>query len=366
MRSTAVAAACLALFALAGCARTGAGRAGAGRPPAPDPNARAFQLADGIFDRVDGPASFVRRVARPWTVQERIADMAFLGDTLWLAVNGHGLASVTGGDPPAFAARYDDWLFPHRTVTTLVPRGGSLVCHLYFNAVLNTTPRERLPADGISFIAFDPGIDDYVVLLPPFQRRNPAWEAVGAAPLADGEFLVEWKLAADETSFAWTRFAPASRTEAPSTREAYQQALAYAPVDGASLSRGVRLLFDACLAELAAAGVRPGDAVSVIFSVRERGGTMKHGFRAGTGDAFVTVPVFLEPAAGRALLPNGTVVSIGVDGARTAIRLPALPAGFRYTDLAATGEHLVAPWEEVRFTDVGAAGVLFYRLSAGS
>ena len=54
---------------------------------------------------------------------------------------------------------------------------------------------------------------------------------------------------------------------------------------------------------------------------------------------------------------------IVADGAQTAIRLPALPVGFRYTDLAATGEHLVAPWEEVRFTDVGAAGVLFYRLS---
>ena len=365
MRSTAVAAACLALLVLAGCARTGAGRPGGERPPAPDPNARYFQLADGILDRVDGPAAFVRRPARPWTVQERIADMAFLGGKLWLAVNGHGLVSVAGGDPPAFAARYDDWLFPYRTVTTLLARGGSLLCHLYYNATLNTVPRARLPADGISFVAFDTAIDDYVVLLPPFQRRNPEWEAVGAAPLADGEFLVEWKLAADETSFAWTRFAPDSRAEAPSTREAYQQALAYAPADGASLSRGVRLLFDACLAELAAAGVRPGDAVAVIFVVRERGGSPKRGFRAGTGDSFVTVPVFLEPGAGRALLPGGKAVTLGADGARTTIDLPALPAGFRYTDLVAIGEQLVVPWEEVRFPDVGAAGVLFYRLPAG-
>jgi hypothetical protein len=289
--------------------------------------------------------------------------MAFLGDVLWLAVNGHGLVSVASGDPPAFAARYDDWLFPHRTVTTLLARGGSRACHRYYNATLNTVRREELKADSISFLAFDTAIDDYVVLLPPFQRSNPEWEAVGAAPLADGEFLVEWKLAADETSFAWTRFAPDSRAEAPSTREAYQQALAYAPTDEASLSRGVRLLFDACLAELAADGARPGDAVSVIFVVRERGGTPKHGFRAGTGDSFVTVPVFLEPAAGRALLPGGKVVSLGADGERSMIGLPALPAGFGYTDIVAIGEQLVVPWEEVRFPDVGAAGVLFYRLS---
>jgi hypothetical protein len=79
----------------------------------------------------------------------------------------------------------------------------------------------------------------------------------------------------------------------------------------------------------------------------------------------VTVPVFLAPAAGRALLPNGRVVSLGADGERTTIGLPALPAGFRYTDLVASGDQLVVPWEEVRFPDVGAAGVLFYRLPVG-
>lgn len=360
MRRTATTAACLALLALAGCGRPGAGREGGSG--AVDPSARFFQLDAGIFDRIAGPSAIVRRSPQPWTVQERIADLAFLDDTLWLAVNGHGLAAVTPGDPPSFAARYDDWLFPHRTITTLAPREGRLLCHLYYNAMLNTVARGSLKAEGVSFLSFDTGLDDYILLLPPFQRANPGWEAVGAAQLENGEFLVEWKLALDETSFSWTRFAPATSAEGPSTREAYQAALAYAPVDGAPASRGVRLLFDACLAELAAAGVRPGDAVSVIFVVHERGVARKRTFRSGSGDAFVTVPVFLEPDAGRALLPNGRVVSLGVDGAGTALDLPELPPGYRYTDLARSGEHLVVPWEEVRFTDVGAAGVLFYRL----
>ena len=362
MRRFATAAACLALLALAGCARPGTARA-AGRP-AVDPHARFFQLADGIFDRVAGPFGFMRRSPQPWTVQERIADLAFVDGTLWLAVNGHGLASVVAGDPPSFAARYDDWLFPHRTITTLVAGRASITCHLYYNATLNTAARASLKAEGVSFLRFETGIDDYVVLLPPFQRRNPTWEAVGAAPLAEGGFLVEWKLATDETSFAWTRFVPATLAEGPSTREAYQQALAYAPADGAAVSGGVRLLFDACLAELAAKGVRPGGAVSVIFVVRERSAALKHTFRAGAGDAFVTVPVFLEPEAGRALLPDGRVVSLGAGGSKEILDLPSLPAGFRYTDLVGSGDHLVVPWEEVRFPDVGAAGVLFYRLAA--
>lgn len=363
MRSTAVAAACLVLLALAGCARAGAGRAAAVQPSA-DANARFFQLDDGAFERVAGPSAFARRQMRPWTVQERIADLAFVGDSLWLAVNGHGLAAVAPGDPPSFTARYDEWLFPQRTITTLVPRGGSIVCHLYYNATLNTAPREGLKAEGVSFLSFETGLDDYAVLLPPFQRANPGWEAVGVAPLAGGEFLVEWKLAADETRFAWSRFAPEKGTEAPSTREAYQQALAYRSADDAAVvSRGTRLLFDACLAELAAGGVRPGDAVSVIFVVRERTDPLKRSFRTGTGDAFVTVPVFLETGAGRALLPGGRVVTLAADGSRATLDLPALPAGFRYTDLVRSAEHLVVPWEEVRFTDVGASGVLFFRLA---
>jgi hypothetical protein len=359
MRRSAAAASSLllaGLFALAGCARAPRGAA----VPGADPGARFYQLDGGIFDRVAGPADPGRRPARPWTVQERIADLAFLGGTLWLAVNGHGLAAVVPGDPPSFAARYDDWLFPQRTVTTLLARDGRLLCHLYFNTTLNTVARTSLKAEGISFLAFDPGIDDFAVLLPPFQRANPAWEAVGAAPLADGEFLVEWKLAAGETSFAWTRFAPATKAEGPSTREAYQKALAYAPADGPDVSSGVQALFAVCAERLAASGTSAGDADSIVFVVRDRTGAARRAFRSGTGDAFVTVPVFLDAASGSALLPDGSLVVVRADGTRGTLALPKLPAGFRYTDLARSNGYLVVPWEEVRFPNVGAAGILLY------
>lgn len=355
-RAALLAPAAIVLFAasaaLAGCARSPRATAAA-----PDPNARFFQLAAGIFDRVPAPAAPGSRPARPWTVQERVADMAFLGATLWLAVNGHGLAAVVPGEPPSFAARYDDWLFPQRTLTTLLARDGRLLCHLYFNATLNTVPRSALKADGISFLAFDPGIDDFAVLLPPFQRANPSWEAVGAAPVADGAFLVEWKLSGDETSFAWTRFAPATKAEGPSTREAYQQALAWAPADAAGLPSGVRALFAACGERLAGA--------SALFVTRDGSGGAKRAYRLGAGDAFVTVPVFLEDSSGIALLPDGTVVEVRADGAVATLALPRLPTGCRYTDLARTGGYLVVPWEEVRFPDVGAAGILLYRAVAG-
>jgi len=39
-----------------------------------------------------------------------------------------------------------------------------------------------------------------------------------------------------------------------------------------------------------------------------------------------------------------------------------VPAGVRYTDLARVGSFLVVPWEEQSFTQVGAAGILFYKI----
>ena len=347
-------------LAVCSCAPSKPARAGE-LPPA-DPRARFFQLTGGVFEQVPGPAAFHQRTPVAWTVQERVADLAFLGDALWLAVNGRGLASVAPGDPPSFTARYDEWLFPYRTITTLVPRpdAGSLLCHLYYNAALNTVGPEALKAADISFLSFSTRLDDYAILLPPFQRGHPGWEAVGLAPLSDRDFLVEWKLAAEETSFAWTRFLPDENGEGEATRAAFQRALAYVPGDAAAVPSGVKGLFDACAAELAARGVRAGTETSVLYVARARDEPLKATFRAGTGDTFVTVPVFLEQTSGRALLPGGRVLSLAVDGTLRTLDLPALPRGFRYTDLARFGGFLVAPWEEVRFTDVGAAGILFY------
>ena len=111
---------------------------------------------------------------------------------------------------------------------------------------------------------------------------------------------------------------------------------------------------------LAATGIRAGDVTSILFVVRDRTGGAKRTFRSGTGDAFVTVPVFLDAASGSALLPDGSVVVVRADGTRRTLALPRLPAGYRYTDLARSNGYLVVPWEEVRFPDVGAAGILLY------
>ena len=79
-------------------------------------------------------------------------------------------------------------------------------------------------------------------------------------------------------------------------------------------------------------------------------------------DAAVVVSGFEEPGAPLALLPGGHVLSAPAGAAAVSLDLPALPPGFRYTDIVKAGDFLVVPWEESSFTDVGRAGIMLFRL----
>ena len=197
----------------------------AGRRPA---EASWFQLQSGTFAPVPGLSAAVAVPSRPWTVQSRVADMAFLGDTLYCAVNGSGLATlaVDAKGAAAFTYHADPLIFAHRTITTLIPRQGTLAVHLYYNALLNDVPQQDLSISGISLVTYLPSQDDFSFLIPPFQKKNPDWEAVGIAPLSEDSFDFEWKYTdTAQTRFAYTRFHADTSREESANREAYLAAL---------------------------------------------------------------------------------------------------------------------------------------------
>lgn len=349
----------LCLFAFLSCSR---GKPA--QPPGPaaeltDPRARWYQLRDARLLRIDGPGAIAATGKLPWTVQSRVADMAFLGDELYLGLNGAGLArlrfDVDG--PTDFSYFPDALIFPHRTITTLVPREGGLTVHLYYNALLNTVAADRLPIRGISMVAFLADRQDYAFLIPPFQRKNPAWEAVGFVPISEAEFLFEWKYTDPaETRFAYTRYFPSRRTESSALRSQYVAALT-SPVESLPASSPRRRFFQRCLAELRAGS--PGS--TVLFTLRVRGMGVRTTFRSeGSAGSVVVVPVHEDKSGFRALLPGGRLLVGGARGERGEVALPAVPSPVRFTDLVKTGRFLVLAWEEQSFTEVGAAGVLVY------
>jgi hypothetical protein len=346
-----------ALAALASCSARGAGAPAAPAADAAAPGAAWYQLQSGVFQPVAAPAAGAATARRPWTVQSRVADMAFLGGELFCAVNGAGLA-VVGRDAagaPSFRYHPDSLIFAHRTISTLVPRQGGLTVHLYYNALLNDAARDELTLNGVSLVTWMPTASDYAFLMPPFQKKNPDWEAVGFATESENSFDIEWKYTdAVETRFAYTRFHADTKTEEPADRDTYLAALGVPAISGSSVPTTLASFFSACRASLA-----PSPA-ALLFSLRARESPIRRNYRSEReSDSAVAIPVFEEQGSLYALLPPGRVLCSVADAQRTLV-LPRLPDGFRYTDIVRWGDSLLIPWEETAFTDVGRAGILVY------
>ena len=367
--------ACGSVAVLAGCSgRTGAsggaggagaGSAGAGGTGAPSVTAGTWlQLRDGRLAPVTGPGAATPVSRAPWTVQSRVADLAFLGDELFCGINGSGLAALARNEQGGVAVTYhpDGMIFPHRTITTLVPRRDTLLVHLYYNALLNDTRPQDLSLGGISLVAWSPGQKDYTFLVPPFQRANPDWEAVGFAAETADRFHLEWKFTdASETRFQYTRYSADSRTEDREDRDTFLASLGEVSIDGPSVPAALSAFFSACKSAI---GAQPA-GVSLQFTVRDRQGAVKRSYRSRKeSESAMVVPVFQDDDGLLALLPDGRLLVSAGGSTPSAAALPVLPPGFRYTDVVKWGSSLVLPWEETEFTDVGRAGLLVYALPA--
>ena len=348
----------VALAAIAGvlvsCAPRGAGKGTA-------PGASWFQLTSTIFQTVGAPDASPPVPALPWTVQSRVTDMTFLGDTLYCAVNGAGLAAVEADASGAlrFTYHYDAPIFAHRTITTIIPRHGDLMVHLYYNALLNDVRPEDLLLRGISLVTFLPGQKDFSFIIPPFQRKNPEWEAVGFAPISENEFDFEWKYTdATETRFSYTRFRADLQVEAESNRDAYVAALGTPALSGSDVPASYSELFQACRSRMP--GLPAGTALH--FKVRSRQLPVQRYFRSGLDqDSILVIHVFDDAGTLSAFLPDGQVVEKSAGSEMKSLSLPALPAGYTYTDFVKEGGLFIVSWEEAQFTQVGRAGVVAFR-----
>lgn len=323
-----------------------------------DPRAAWFQIQEGMFVRIldIGEASSV--LPQPWTVQSRIADTAFIRNAVVFAVNGHGLAALDlQGNQPAFGYFYDSLIFAHRTATSIVRTATGAAVHLYFNQMLNTVSRSSLGLGGICLVGFLPDSGEYTFIMPPFQKKNTDWEAVGFVAVSSGDFFFEWKQwGEEEIRFGYTRFRSDTGAEAAVARDAYIDAfrLSAAAAPGSGTLRSA--LFAECRR-----GLDPGPGVGLHFITHSREDVVKRTFRTGEEvSAIKTIPVWEEKGLVLALLPGGRIIRTSDGVSFGSIDLPVLPDGFRYTDLAKTGETLVLPWEQVIFTDVRAAGFLLY------
>ena len=153
----------------------------------------------------------------PWTIQERITDIALCNKKLYFSVNGYGIFTVQlmGNERIVFKKYYDPEYFEYKTMTTILPVNKSekdnlgmtlvdslardneeeILCHLYFNSMLFPFQIDDILYDSANLIKLTHTKDELFIeeIYPVPPEAIPHWEIVGFLPLSRDEFYFEWK-----------------------------------------------------------------------------------------------------------------------------------------------------------------------------
>jgi hypothetical protein len=329
-----------------------------------------FQLQNGRFSEVSEQREYPATPFQPWTVQARVSDLVVLADRVYLGVNGHGVAEVlpaTNGKT-GFTYFYDPLIFRYRTLTTLIPESGPeahfLLCHLYFNKLLNVVSETELKLQGISLLRLSVSSGTYQFLTPPYQEKHPDWEAVGFIPVTPREFYLQWKYSdSNRTLFSYSRFDPEDLQEEQVEELTYRKSYGFQnPLEEAAL----KMLLSEVRSILDVSGI----SIAYQFHIRSGDRSVIRRFEYHPDDFTSAEEIRLYTLSGfrrderlLLLLPDGLLLEASAGSRQIQrLRLPPLPRDHVYRDLLLHGQYLLASWEQAAFTEVGRAGIFFTTL----
>ena len=327
-----------------------------------------YQLHKGKFTPVATDQGTEATELQPWTVQGRVSDLVSVEDRVYLGINGYGIVELTIGESgeSGFRYFYDSMIFRYRTLTTLIPEQNSLLCHLYFNKLLNVVDETELKLQGISLLRLFPRTDLYEFITPPYQETHPDWEAVGFVPLTTQEFFFQWKYSdLNRTLFSYSRFDLVDLEEQEIGELGFRRSYGFQDAEGRA-SGPLKLL----LAEARKLLDKPGTSTGYQLHIRTDGQSLIRRYEYHPDDFTSADDIRLVTLSGvrRAehvllVLPKGLLLKAS-PGSRQIqrFRLTVLPEGYAYRDLLIHGQYLLATWEQVSFTDVGAAGIFLEKL----
>jgi len=330
-----------------------------------------FILRQGHFEGTEAPSTSIRH--QPWTVQSRVAALSALEHKVVLAVNGWGIVSLdrTSLSDPHFEYFYDPLIFRNRTITSLFPDKKALICHLYFNTLLNTVQQKDLKIQGISLIKLFPIDSIYRFIIPPFQRQNPEWESVNFLLKNQDEFFFEWKHSSpEETLFHYTMLNYREQKEESVDRLLFQDSFAFQGVNDLKEPPRLALLIKRVINTLIPA--EQGNTSTALHFLLKEGnsGVIKRyeyyppGFSSARHSELYTINLIKQGEDFFALLPEGILLKADQEKKEIeTLNLPPTPKDIIFTDFYIEDNFLVAAWEEIHFIDVGAAGIFISDIS---
>lgn len=326
----------------------------------------------------------------PWSVQERITDIALYRDRLYFSVNGFGILTCPAlkAGQVDFKTYYDHSYFEYKTLTTILPvyspgnnkiggnneTGGNevvdeyILCHLYFNAMVFPFQPDDFLFDSANIIKLTHSKEELFIeeLYPAPPEQVPHWEIVGFLPVNRSTFHLEWKNSQNTfTEFRYSCYSVKEQKEEEEEREDFINAYNFTPLTGEKVPGSLKFLCEKIMVD----GPWETQYTTFHFLVKEKRTHITNRYiekamvpLTDGNFEIVTVRMFSDELGYYALTQTGLVYfTRHADPVIRQIQLPHLPEGFHYVEFFIHDNILLLTWEESVFMNVGAAGLLIVR-----
>jgi hypothetical protein len=326
---------------------------------------RWYAIDSGKFHSVPDIERLKKPSFLPWTIQERVSDIAYDSGKIVIGINGYGVAFLEEdkGTNQEFHYFFDRALFSERTLTMLLPFGDEICCHFYINTSLGAGPAGKASRAGCNF-AFFPAqgvLDRFMPYILPSETDQDGYEAVGFLPATKIDWYIEWKKAGAVTRFRYSQYEMSGSRETAISREQYRDAYSFKNVNLGSVPRAIKLL----AREIKKRDLPDAESTSYHFLTKDKETNLVTRYES-KGDAdprddsfeIRNVFMFIDERNAYALSDKAILWMEQASTDIHEIELPAMPDGFRYTGLFVSDRSILLSFEESSFFKTGNAGLL--------
>ncbi|MBN2440793.1 MAG: hypothetical protein JXJ04_05590 [Spirochaetales bacterium] len=334
-----------------------------------------YVLNNGTVEEVSGITDRGAASLLPWTIQERITDIALYHQNLYFLVNGSGLFTISSEEDNHFIIKtlYDPGYFEYKTVTSIMPfhisgNNDGIVCHLYFNSMIFPFPIDDSLYDNANLITLTPSENRLFIeeLYPLTPEQEPHWEIVRMLPVNKDSLYLEWKNSQKSYSeFKYSCYSVTRRNDREIQWQEFLAAYGFISISDKKTPEQLRLLCERVIRD----SLRQKKETTFHFFVEDKEShvTTRYIKKASVPmtDAdfeIITVKIFKDEKGYYALVDSGFIyyIKAGNNNIRK-ISLPSLPVHFHYTDFFIMNNSVFMAWEESLFVNVGVAGLLILK-----
>lgn len=338
------------IFLLAGCSHSSENNQTENSPL--NKPEKLYVLENGNFVKITSFSDLKKKEMLPWTVQERVPDFIVYKNNIIAAVNGYGIAAISSNENIEFEYIYNRDVYQYKTITKLYPYNDSVLCHFYFNSILNIKGiKNNGSANTMQY--FYSGNPEPINI--PFKKNNPDWEIISMIPCGENSFYLEWKREQDNNvNFRYSEVSFNEGTENIINRDMYRKQFDYADFRVENKKSRINEIVEIIIKEL-----NISDNIHFIIEVPEPPFLIKYSRNGDSDNDTNEIKIIKNNNSFFALLnDNNKIIIIKNNNQIFSYELPELPLGIKFMEFIAADNLIAVSWEEIDFFNVGNSGII--------